>query len=145
MKRYLVPVALGAVLGAGGLSLASHGGPGGETVKVLSERDVNVSIDGKEARATTVEVTFGPGVEGKPHRHPGPVFGYVLEGKFELGLDDRPSEIIKAGETFYEPAGAVHRVGRNAAAKGSTRLLVVSLHSRDAKGILLPAGTGGDE
>jgi hypothetical protein len=30
---------------------------------------------------TTLEVTFGPGVAGQPHRRPGPIFGYVLGTK----------------------------------------------------------------
>ena len=113
MRRILLAAAVGAVLGAGGLSLASHADHGPESVTKLSERDVIEKLDGKDARVTTVEVTFGPGVAGKSHRHPGPIFGYVLEGEFELGLDDQPPKTLKAGETFYEPTGALHRVSRN--------------------------------
>jgi Cupin domain len=42
---------------------------------------------------------------GRPHRHPGPIFGYVLEGVFELALDNQPVRTLKAGETFYERSG----------------------------------------
>jgi hypothetical protein len=55
--------------------------------------------------------TFGPGVAGQPHRHPGPTFGDVLEGEFELGPDDQPIKTLKAGETFYEPSGAGPCIG----------------------------------
>ena len=48
----------------------------------------------KEARVTKVEVTFGPGVAGKPHRRPGPIFGYVFEGEFELAFDDQPMRTL---------------------------------------------------
>jgi quercetin dioxygenase-like cupin family protein len=113
MRRTLLAAAMGAAIGAGGLSLASHEDHGQESVKLLSARDVIEKLDGKEARVTTVEVTFGPEVAGKPHRHPGPIFGYVLEGEFELGLDDQPVQTLKAGETFYEATGALHRVSRN--------------------------------
>jgi quercetin dioxygenase-like cupin family protein len=90
MRRPLLAAAIGVALGAGGFSLASHSDLGKETVTKLSERDVIEKLDGKEARVTTVEVTFGPGVAGKPHRRPGPIFGYVLEGEFELAFDDQP-------------------------------------------------------
>ena len=63
---------------------------------------------------------------------------YVLEGEYELGIDDKPTKVFKAGETFYEPAGAVHRVSRNPSAKGKTRLIAVVLHPRDAKQIAIP-------
>jgi quercetin dioxygenase-like cupin family protein len=140
MRQILLAAAVGAALGAGGLSLASHEDHGPETVTKLSERDVIEKLDGKEARVTTVEVTFGPGVAGKPHRHPGPIFGYVLEGEFELGLGDEPVKTLKAGETFYEPGGALHRVSRNPSAKAKTRVLAVILHPRDAGSIVIPAG-----
>ena len=84
-------------------------------------------------------MTFGPEVAGKPHRHPGPIFGYVLEGEFELGLDDEPVKTLKAGETFYEPSGALHRVSRNPSTKTKTRVLAVILHPRDAKEIVTPS------
>jgi quercetin dioxygenase-like cupin family protein len=140
MGRALLAVAVGVVIGAGGLSLASHDDHGVQTVTKLSERDVIERLDGKEARVTTVELSFPPGVAGKPHRHPGPIFGYVLEGEFELGLDDKPVKTLKAGETFYEPTGALHRVSRNPSAKSRSRVLAVILHPRDAKQIAIPAG-----
>ena len=140
MRRILFAVAVGVAIGAGGFSLANHGDQGQESVTKLSERDVIETLDGKQARVTTVEVTFGPGVAGQPHRHPGPIFGYVLEGDFELGLDDQPVKTLKAGETFYEPTGALHRVSRNPSANSKTRVLAVILHPRDAERLVTPAG-----
>jgi quercetin dioxygenase-like cupin family protein len=139
MKRTLLAAAVGAALGAGGLSLARHADHGQETVTKLSERDVVETLNGKQARVTMVEVGFEPGVAGKPHRHPGPIFGYVLEGDFELALDDEPVKRLKAGETFYEPGGALHRVSRNPSTKSKTRVLAVILHPRDAKQLATPA------
>lgn len=140
MKRLLLAAAMGATLGAGGLSLASHSDHGRESVRKLAERDVIEKLGDKDARVTTVEVTFEPGASGRPHRHPGPIFGYVLEGEFELGLDDQPVQILKTGETFYEPTGALHRVSRNPSTSTKTRVLAVMLHARDAKEIVIPAG-----
>jgi len=85
-----------------------------------------------------VEVTYEPGQAGKPHRHPGPVFGYVLEGEFEWAIDDQPSKVFKVGETFYEPAGCLHRVSKNASTKSRTRVIAVIVHQREAKQITIP-------
>ena len=94
--------------------------------------------DGKAASATVVEVTFVPGQVDSPHRHTGPVFGYVLEGEYEHALDDEPVKKYKAGDTFYEPSGCLHRVARNPSGKTRTRLLAVILHSRDTKETTVP-------
>jgi quercetin dioxygenase-like cupin family protein len=109
-----------------------------ERVKTISAWDIVEKLDGKKKKVTVVEVTLKPGQAGEPHRHPGPVIGYVLEGEYELGLDQQPSKLFKAGETFYEPAGRLHRVSKNPAAKGNTRVLAVVLHPRDAKLIKIP-------
>src|SRR5438045_8130971 len=84
-------------------------------------------IDGKKAKATTVEVTLGPGEASAPHRHPGPAFGYVLEGKYEWAIDDKPAKVLKVGDTFYEPTGCLHRVSKNPSKEGRTRILAVVL------------------
>jgi hypothetical protein len=53
------------------------------------------------------------------------------------GSEEHP-KICKAGETFYEPTGCLHRVSRNPGAKGKTRLIAFVLHPRDAKEIAIP-------
>jgi quercetin dioxygenase-like cupin family protein len=63
---------------------------------------------------------------------------YVLEGEYELGLDDQPTKVLKAGETFYEATGCLHRVSKNPAAKGKARVIAVILHPREAKLLVLP-------
>lgn len=135
MLRYLLASVLG--MGIGGIVVGfqhEHG----ESVKLLAARDIVEKLDGKESRASFVEVTINPGESGVAHRHPGPGFVYVLEGEYELGIDDQPTKKLKAGETFYEPTGCLHRVSRNPAAKGKTRLIAVVLHPRDAKEIAVP-------
>jgi quercetin dioxygenase-like cupin family protein len=137
MNRILLSVVIASVLGIGGATFAClH--EDGESVKVLAARDIREKLDGKDARATVVEVTLGPGEAGLAHRHPGPGFVYVLEGTYELGIDDQPTKIFRAGETFYEPTGCLHRVSKNPAAEGNTRLIAVVLHPREAKEIAIP-------
>jgi quercetin dioxygenase-like cupin family protein len=139
MKRILLAAAVGSAIGAAGLALAQNGYQGPEKVRTLSERDVIETLDGKKARVTTQQVTFEPGQAGLPHRHAGAIFGYVLEGDFEFALGEEPPKTLKAGDTFYEPSGVVHRVARNPSTKTKTRVLAVILHPRDAKEVTTPA------
>ncbi len=136
MKRTVPPVLALAVCG---LALAAHDQPdrGRPKVTTLSAADIAEKIDGKKAKATTVELTLEPGQSGTPHRHPGPVFGYVIEGTYEWAIDDRAARTLKAGDTFYEPTGCLHRVSSN---PGQTRarVLAVLLHPQDAKQLSTP-------
>ncbi|WP_254511640.1 cupin domain-containing protein [Anatilimnocola floriformis] len=137
MNRTILLLCIVIVLGAGGLMLAQHHADA-ERVKVLSAQDIIEKLDGKDAKVTVVEVTIAPGQGGLPHRHPGPGFVYVAEGEYELGINDLPVKRYKAGETFYEATGVLHRVSRNPATKGNTRLIAFVLHPRDAKEIAVP-------
>ena len=136
MIRTLLTLAVGIGVVAGGMK-AAHDHEDGEKVKVLSSFDIKEKLDGKDAKATIVEVTIEPGEAGLRHRHPGPGFGYVVEGEYELGIDDQPTRVVKAGETFYEPNGCLHRVSRNPG-KVRTRLIAVVLHPKDATEIAVP-------
>jgi quercetin dioxygenase-like cupin family protein len=136
--RMFLTLVVGVILGIGGLTLADHDGPAKGTAKVVSEKDITEKIDGKESKATTVELTLEPGQSGLPHRHPGPVFGYVLEGEYEWAINDQPVKKLKVGDTFYEPTMSLHRVSRNPSDKDKTRVLAVLLVPRDAKQISIP-------
>ena len=136
--RTFLALAVCAAIGVGGMTLAQHTGKGQVKVTQLSQRDIIEKLDGKDASATVVEVTFEPGQKDSPHGHTGPVFGYVLEGEYEHAIDDEPVKTYKAGDTFYEPSGSVHRVARNPSGKTRTRLLAVILHSRDTKEVTVP-------
>jgi quercetin dioxygenase-like cupin family protein len=105
--------------------------------KVVSATDITEKFDGKELKATVVEVSLEPGQQSAPHRHPGPVFGYVLEGEYEHAINDDPPKVLKAGETFYEPGGCLHRVAKNPG-EVKTRVLATIVHPRDAKSISTP-------
>ena len=128
--------AAGAFIGVDGMAVAHHDVK--ETAKPISAWDIIEKLDGKKAKATMVEVTLAPGEVEAPHRHPGPAFGYVLEGEYEWAIDDQPAKTLKAGDPFYEPTGCLHRVSKNPAAKGNTRVLAVVLHPRDARQITIP-------
>ena len=139
MRCSLLAIVLG-VLAVGGMTLAQHGGhgKGGPQVKLLSQKDIMEKLDGKKAKATMVEVTLAPGEVEAAHRHPGPAFGYILEGEYEWAIDGNKPRIFKAGDTFYEPTRCLHRVSKNPSKKGKTRILAVVLHPHDVKDIVIP-------
>src|SRR5262245_16414857 len=77
---------------------------------------------------------------GAPARRgldPGPCGGCDRH-RIVVAADDEPVKTYKAGDTFYEPSGSVHRVARNPSGKTRTRLLAVILHSRDTKETTVP-------
>jgi quercetin dioxygenase-like cupin family protein len=120
-------------IAVGATPMAQHTERDQVAVTKLSQREIIEKLDGKEATATMEVVTIRPGQTDSAHRHIGPVFGYVLEGEYAHAIDDEPIRIYKAGETFYEPSGSVHRVTHNPSGKTVTRLLAVILHPRGAK------------
>jgi quercetin dioxygenase-like cupin family protein len=69
----------------------------------------------RDGRVNAIRVDYEPGgfTQGT-HRHPAGAYVYVMEGSVEFGLDDREPVVLKAGESFYEPPGALHSVSRNA-------------------------------
>jgi quercetin dioxygenase-like cupin family protein len=67
---------------------------------------------------------FQPGATVGPHTHPGEEAGYLLEGTLVFEQTGKPTVTLKAGETFFVPAGTVH----NATNKGSGRTRVLATY-----------------
>ena len=63
----------------------------------------------------------------KAHRHPGDVFGYVTKGTLRFGVAGQPVQIVHAGETFFEPAGALHVVAESASATEAASAIIVQV------------------
>jgi quercetin dioxygenase-like cupin family protein len=140
MKKSYLALFVGVAFGIGGMTLAADDTPdkGKPKVTTISATDVVEKLDGKASKATTVEVTLEPGQAGMPHRHPGPVFGYILEGEYEWAIDDQPVKKLKVGDTFYEPTMCLHRASKNPSDKNKTRVLAVLLVPRDTKELSIP-------
>ena len=58
--------------------------------------------------AVLVELNFQPGVSVPEHRHPGPILGYVVDGRMRTAINHQADQIVPAGGTFFEPHGALH-------------------------------------
>jgi quercetin dioxygenase-like cupin family protein len=68
----------------------------------------DLSIPGREVIQVLVE--FQPGVIAARHSHPGEEVAYVVTGVLEYRLDGRPPATVRAGQSLFIPAGAVHEV-----------------------------------
>ena len=80
-------------------------------------------LPGREVRMSLLD--RAPGAASPPHRHPGHhTFGYVIEGTYEFAVDRQPPRLLKAGDTFYEPPGAVHSTSRNPSTDQRLKILV---------------------
>ena len=96
------------IIGLTGAALAQT--PPAGTIPLLTQ--ALPDLPGREVRITLLDRE--PGNTSPPHRHPGHhTFGYVVEGTYELGINGGPVRTLKAGDTFYEPPGALHSMSRN--------------------------------
>jgi quercetin dioxygenase-like cupin family protein len=51
---------------------------------------------------------IAPSIAIGRHTHPGPESGYVMAGSFELLIDGEAPRVLKAGDSYQVPPGAVH-------------------------------------
>jgi quercetin dioxygenase-like cupin family protein len=95
-----------------------------ETVRPLA-REPLPNVPGKVL--ISVEVDFPPGAAAVAHRHPPSafVYAYVLSGEIVSALGERKPRIYRAGESWSEAPGALHRVSRNPSSARPARLLVI--------------------
>ena len=80
-------------------------------------------VQGK--RITTMVVEFPPNGFSPPHHHGGSVTVYVLSGVIRSQLEGQPAMVYRAGESFFEPPGAVHLLAENMSATEPARILAV--------------------
>ncbi|MEU5712226.1 MULTISPECIES: cupin domain-containing protein [Streptomyces] len=101
----------------------AHLPPGVEVIAALPEAAARIPA-GAEAR--TIRVTLAPGDPGAPpHRHPGPVFGYVTQGEILFELEGQPPRVLKAGDALFEPGGdVIHYQGANNLPDAQSQLVV---------------------
>ncbi|WP_026685922.1 cupin domain-containing protein [Azovibrio restrictus] len=80
--------------------------------------------DSGPARVTASIVTIAPGAETVFHRHPAPMFAYILEGEVSVDYGDQGIRVFRQGEALMEAMQARHR-GTN---QGSVPVRILSVH-----------------
>jgi quercetin dioxygenase-like cupin family protein len=102
-----------------------------EADKTLLEQDLP-TVSTNNWRMTAIEVTYDAGEMDKPHRHPGFVFGYVIDGALRFQVDGQPEKTLHAGAMFYEAPGSVHRVSGNASKTRPVRFVAMIFADKTA-------------
>lgn len=123
-----IPAALAAMLAAPALSSAAAGQRTRHNHSGHLLEEPLAGMDHKEVVMDVIE--FGPGEHGTPHRHPGPVFGYIIEGSFKMQFLPGPVREYSQGEAFYEPAMHVHNVCENLSASSPGKFLAMMIKDK---------------
>jgi quercetin dioxygenase-like cupin family protein len=110
---------IGLLVGVSGMSSSHAQVPGFKRIEMQKQ---DVGATGREAVLARAE--FDAGAVAPKHTHPGEEIGFILEGELTLEIDGKPPQKLKAGDSFFVPAGQVH-TGKNTA-KGKT--VVVSTY-----------------
>jgi quercetin dioxygenase-like cupin family protein len=94
-------------------------------IRLLDHAQLELGIGPCDVVTVTIELE--PGSAGSPpHRHSGPVFGYLVEGELIFELEGEPERVIRAGEAFWEPGGdVIHYQAANGLADGRTTFVAV--------------------
>jgi len=94
---------------------------------MLLEQHLPAPPDSSHVMTALIELPPGdPGTP--PHRHSGPVFGYMTEGEMVFELEGEPERVIRAGEAFWEPGGdVIHYQAANHLTTQWSRFVVVMM------------------
>jgi len=83
-------------------------------------------LPGEPAREISlVEVTYPPGMGSPPHIHANGVVAFVVSGTIASKVGDEPERTFNAGDAWWEPVAASHRVSRNASSTQPAILLAI--------------------
>ena len=106
--------------------MSSYALPGSDLTMLLAQQPPSIPAP---AQVMTATVELPPGDLGTPpHRHSGPVFGYMLEGEMTFELEGEPERVIHAGEAFWEPGGdVIHYRAANHLSDARSKFLVVMI------------------
>lgn len=121
----LRPVLIAALLGAAALSsnVAAQEAPAANAPlakRTILDQHEQSGVPGTEIVLGTAEVPAG-GVVGW-HTHDGDESGYVLKGNLVLKTRGKPDQVLKAGDHFFNPRGAVHSLAAAPGSDGGTAL-----------------------
>lgn len=94
---------------------------GTQNAPVFTHDLPNVTME--DWQVTVSQITLPPGNVGTPHRHPGFVFVYVLEGEVVAKISGSDEAKYGPGQMFYEYPGSTHEVSKNASATKPAKFL----------------------
>lgn len=128
MRQHLLatPALLAIAIGCAPASAQTPADQPLRSTPVLTQPVADPDLEGAVVTTTHLELVPGA-LLTNPHRHPGDLFGYVLEGAILTGLGNGIPTRYEAGQMFYEPRGILHTHFQNASETTPARVLVVLL------------------
>ena len=89
----------------------------------------------KDFRLQSTLMTVPPSlVDTVSHRHDAELFGYVIEGTVEVGLDNKEPNTFKAGQMFYEKRNVIHSLLRNPDNSTPAKVLLIYIIKEGRQG-----------
>jgi len=117
MKSIVISLALAAIVLS---AAADEPGAAPQPVRTILERHDQSGVPGKEIVIGTAMLPAGTSIGY--HTHPGDESGYVLQGVLILRTRGQPDRALKAGDSFFNPRGAVHSLSTVPGKEGGTAM-----------------------
>jgi quercetin dioxygenase-like cupin family protein len=134
-RRSFNRASLGSVLAAaatsldGAASAQQQVAPGAVTRREVIKQE----LPGEPGRdLILIEVKYAPGAGSPPHLHANGVMAFVVAGAIASKVNDGPEQTFHAGDAWWEPQGAVHRISRNASSTEPATLLAIFVAPKGA-------------
>jgi quercetin dioxygenase-like cupin family protein len=104
------------------------------TSQAATRRDViRQDLPGEPLRdISLIEVTYPPATGSPPHLHANGVVAFVVSGTIVSKVGDEAEQTFHAGDAWWEPPGAIHRISRNASSTEPATLLAIYVAPKSA-------------
>jgi quercetin dioxygenase-like cupin family protein len=89
-----------------------------QPVRTIFERHDQSGVPGKEIVIGSAMLPANTAIGY--HTHPGDEAGYVVKGTLVLKTRGQPDRVLKAGDSFFNPRGAVHSLAAAPGGDGGT-------------------------
>ena len=87
---------------------------------------------------TVAVIDFPPDAYTPSHRHPGAVSAFVLKGTLRSQMEGSAAETYKAGQTWFEPPGALHLFAENVSKSEPAELLATFITDSHCGPLVIP-------
>jgi len=136
-RRHFNHIPLISLLAAAALHDGAAAAQQGNSPKPTRRDVISQELPGEPQRdISLIEVTYPPATGSPPHLHANGVIAFVVSGSIVSKVGDGPEQTFHAGDAWWEPLGAVHRVSRNASSTEPATLLAI---------YVAPKGTAAEE
>jgi len=106
MSKLVLSLVVLASVAIAGASFAQQ--PASPTSNIKRTMLQKVDVPGTNYDTFTAIAEVVPNTSIGRHTHPGPETGYLIEGEMTLLIDGQAPKVLKAGESYQIPAGAIH-------------------------------------